>query len=256
MFFLMIAVTQIFSPVYAAQENAVSTSSPSFYKTGIYIGAFEGFGMMGGGINHVWDDRAFQTAQGFPPGFLTPFNAKKFDTKFVSEILLGGRYLCQNGFFPGIDVSISFANHRIQVPFLYPDAARNRPVEVTISNKYRIISSFVLGYVFQERFQVFAKLGIGIASFESKLFNPNEIPPNNFQITSTKYGVAPALGLEYAFNPSFSIVGSISYERYQNIDDKFLNVIRQPVPADPDNIASNKTAPSFFTQKIGLMFKF
>lgn len=239
-----------------AHVNMAALGAPSartsHYKSGVYLGVQEGLSYMSGRISDAWDpnDPLFNT---------TPHSSDKSvsNATLISEVMIGGRYLCASGFFPGAEIAFSFANHRLTNTFFFTEPnLGNLPglFNPTFERRSVIIPSLVLGWAFKNNFHVFAKFGLGISRFKTKVSvveNNNLHEIKSFSKNETKYSFAPSIGVEYALSPHFSIIGTLSYERYK--ESQLIS--RANTGGAPDDINRFRVKPSIFTQKIGLLIK-
>lgn len=227
-------------------------SRASHYKSEGYVGAQVGLSHMKARMSDVYDAVAI--------GSVRASNERSgSDTAFLSEILLGGRYLFSNGFFPGIEVAASFSKNRINHDLHFTDPGV--PVSVQINTKFErsnvIIPSLVLGWAFKNNFHVFAKFGVGISNFKTRVTAINDVfglitPRVEFSNNVTRYSFAPSVGLEYAISRYFSVIGSVNYEKYKEI--KFNQRDLVPLLGGGDtNVVTVK--PWILTSKIGLLFR-
>ena len=253
---------------------AANTAEPHF-RTGMYLGLMEGLsaGQTKMSENYRPDPRDIAAGA-------ENYNASKSISRsaFVSEVMVGGRYLMDNGFFPGFEVAASFANHKFENDFVFHDTALNNfnPLfpapavspagdnifRAAIKRRYSFVPSVVLGWAFSQQFNVFAKLGLGITKYDVRILNDTfdggvgfNTPYFRGSQGKTYYSFVPALGIEYSFNRYVSFVASASYEVGQK--PEFTNshlVEQQALPINDSNRLSGRV--SIFTQKIGLLFKF
>lgn len=242
---------------------AANTAEPHF-RTGMYLGLMEGLsaGQTKMSENYRPDPRDVGAVN---------YNASKSISRsaFVSEVMVGGRYLMDNGFFPGFEVAASFANHKFENDFVFSDAVLNPDpntdiniFSAAIKRRYSFVPSVVLGWAFNQQFNVFAKLGVGITKYDLRIINNTDDGGLGFNpgflrgsTGKTYYSFVPALGLEYSFNRYVSFVASVSFEVGQKPEFTKTHLTElQALPINDSNKLSGRV--SIFTQKIGLLFKF
>ncbi|MBX9696632.1 MAG: hypothetical protein K2X53_00945 [Alphaproteobacteria bacterium] len=249
------------SGLYAAD------SSEKHFRSGFYLGAMEGLSAGQAKMSESYKP----DARDIPPAGLAParFDATKSISRssFVSELLVGGRYLFENGFFPGFEIAASFANHKFENDFKFIDLSNTLSVapsnefifKAATKRRYSIVPSVVLGWTLSNQFNLFAKLGMGITKYDTRILNDlnDAINPGFLRGSTGKtyYSFVPALGLEYSFSRHVSFVASVSYEVGSKPEFTNSRLFQtNPIPMTDSNKLSTRV--SIFTQKIGLLVKF
>jgi hypothetical protein len=209
-------------------------------RDGGIIGVHAGYERMHGRIQNNF----IQTA---PAGLAQNVSQSggRHDNKAFGGILVGWRHIVDNAYSIGFDVAGDLTNGKVKQSFA-PNA--NLPLGVSFKRKYEIIPSLSVGRVFNPCWHGFIKVGLGISRFKTRLHNVNA--PQNFKSATTKYGVVPAIGLEYALSKAVSATGTVAYEYYPRVHRHFNNIV-------PGGVSTNKisTRPYFITAKLGLLFK-
>jgi hypothetical protein len=243
-----------FGAIFLSFENNLSAStstSPAFYKSGIYIGIANGFSMFKGKVKNVFDDEV-------NGGKHSEILANASDTRYVFELLLGARHLLKDNFILGIDISTSFAGHQFKMDFNHDNLSLGilppypLPMKLTVEKQYSIVPAITIGWIFNQRFQLYGKLGLSISSFKTTLDNTRNSDGQSYSKNVTKYGIAPTLGLEYALTPNISLTLSSTYEYYK----PFTIYYNRLVDLNNTDNGSNRLKLSVFTQKIGFIYKF
>lgn len=247
-------------------------SSEKHFRSGFYLGAMEGLSAGQAKMSESYRTDPRDSGPG-GTGIAASFNATKSISRasFVSEILVGGRHLFDNGFFPGFEVAASFANHKFENDFNFVDPTFTvNPLDpvgaftfkAATKRRYSIVPSVVLGWTLSHQFNLFAKLGMGITKYDTRILNDTNdggagTNPGFFRGSTGKtyYSFVPALGLEYSFSRHVSFVASVSYEVGSKPEFTKSNLfVTRPLPMQDSNKVSTRV--SIFTQKIGLLVKF
>jgi len=255
----------VLSLLVASSSLHAADSSEKHFRSGFYLGAMEGLS-----AGQAKMSESYKTdPRDVGAGAAANFNATKSISRasFVSELLVGGRYLFENGFFPGFEVAASFANHKFENDFNFIDPSftlspgtGNFTFKAATKRRYSIVPSVVLGWTISNQFNLFAKLGLGITKYDTRILNDldDNITNRGFLRGSTGktyYSFVPALGLEYSFSRHVSFVASVSYEVGSKPEcTKSQMFVTRPLPMQDSNKVSTRV--SIFTQKIGLLVKF
>lgn len=257
------------SLLVASSSLHAADSSGKHFRSGFYLGAMEGLSAGQAKMSESYKPDPRDVGAGVAANF----NATKSISRasFVSEILVGGRHLFDNGFFPGFEVAASFANHKFENDFNFVDPTFTlNPLDpvgaftfkAATKRRYSIVPSVVLGWTISNQFNLFAKLGMGITKYDTRILNDSNdggagTNPNFLRGSTGKtyYSFVPALGLEYSFSRHISFVASVSYEVGSKPEfTKSQMFITRPLPMLDSNKLSTRV--SIFTQKIGLLVKF
>lgn len=214
---------------------------PSLFATGFYGGAMVGWSHMRAKLKN-------QFVLTEPADFAqnTTLRKSKSSDSVVGELFLGGRYLFCDDLTAGLEVAGDLDNHSEKNTFEH-DLAR---FQVKFKHRFTLIPSLVVGKVFACNVHGFIKLGVGISRFKTDLFNLDD--QTSFKKNKTKYGFVPAVGLEYAVNHCISVLGTVSYEKYQQIKSNFSNVVLGPEFITSDTA---KVRPRFMATKLGVLIK-
>lgn len=259
------------SLLVASSSLHAADSSEKHFRSGFYLGAMEGLSAGQAKMSESYKPDPRDVAP--PAGVAANFNATKSISRasFVSELLVGGRYLFENGFFPGFEVAASFANHKFENDFSFIDPTFTlNPLDpvgaftfrAAAKRRYSIVPSIVLGWTIHKQFNLFAKLGMGITKYDTRILNDSNdqgalTNPGFLRGSTGKtyYSFVPALGLEYSFSRHVSFVASVSYEVGSKPEfTKSQMFVTRPLPMQDSNKVSTRV--SIFTQKIGLLVKF
>lgn len=242
----------LLSCLMAAAAVTTAHASEAHFKTGVYVGLAEGtsIGRPQFDMNYI-PDPIFG-------GSVQQASIKKTRASFFGEISMGGRYLYENGFFPGFEVGISVGSQNFHHDFNYNDplilpAPSDYSVKASLKNKFSITPSLVFGWVFAKQFNAFAKLGVNIARYKLGVANSFQ-PYPSMSKEKTLISFAPQLGLEYSFSRHISLFASLGATIGGNVKlDKegFFDI--GGVFNDHLKLTGRNTT---FTQKIGLLFKF
>lgn len=227
---------------YTRETVVETTTCPSekCYRDGGLLGLHIGYNRMHGRIQNQF----IQTA----PAALAQNNIQsggRHQNKVFGGILLGARHFSNDCYSVGFDVAGDLTNAKIKKTFV---ANNNIPLGVSFKQKYVIIPSLVVGKVFDPCWHGFVKVGLGISRFKTRLYNVNS--QLNFKSAKTKYGVVPAVGVEYAFSKAVSATGTVAYEYYPRIHRHFNNVVVGGAATDKIS-----TRPYCIKAKLGLIFK-
>jgi hypothetical protein len=168
----------------------------------------------------------------------------KTDNGVIGELLGGFRHFWPSGVNLGFDLALNMESTDVKRP-LFPGTL----LKVKLKRKFSIVPAITVGRVFQCRWNFFAKLGLGISNFESKV---NVVANGRgFKSTKTKLGVVPSMGLEYAINEYLSAIGTLTYEYYDKVPVTFTNVL---VTGDNDRQVPRRI--QYVAAKAGFIAKF
>ena len=238
--------------VLALGAPTVSSASTQHFKTGAYVGLTQGINLARTKFSTTY------TADPVQGGDDQRETKSVNNSAFSGEMSLGGRYLLNNGFFPGFEIAASFANDHIKRDFQFVDADLNLAPGYTLrtdlKRRYSIVPSVVLGWVVSEQFNVFAKLGVGISQYDLRLQQSTYEPLPSASLSKTKYSFVPSVGLEYSFSRFVSFVASLSCDIGGKINLEKKGLFDFGVPYNDK--ADLSVRANFFTQKIGLLIKF
>ena len=231
---------------YIPSVEAHQISYTRDIRSGFYAGMLSGWSKMHVKIDSLVDDGL---------GIITTERKTNSDSGVALDAFIGFRYLFNCGFMPGVDLTASLAPHDIETRFSHdqlfaPPLAKQ--LRVNINRKAAFIPGAVFGWVIREKFFIFCKVGIGISQFKTTVINPN---PNgeSFSQTKVKYGLVPSLGIEGSITKSFSILATVSYEKYPNVTHQVQDMLNI-VPGVTD-AAANRYGPSIISGKIGFVYK-
>ncbi|MGN6670299.1 MAG: hypothetical protein ACTHJ4_02005 [Candidatus Nucleicultricaceae bacterium] len=251
----------LLSCLIAATTVTTAHASEAHFKTGVYVGLAEGtsIGRPQFDTNYTPDS----TVTGNPlSGTPQHGSIKKTRASFFGEITFGGRYLYENGFFPGFEVGISVGSQNFNHDFhfnepdpFYLPAPGDYLVKASLKNKFSVTPSLVFGWVFAKQFNAFAKLGVNIARYKLDVAGLNYDPVfHSGSKEKTVISFAPQIGLEYSFSRHVSLFASLGAHIGGNVNlDKPGFFDLGVVFNDHLKLTGRNTT---FTQKVGLLFKF
>jgi hypothetical protein len=177
-------------------------------------------------------------------------SAMKTDNGFMGEILGGYRYFWSSGVNLGAELSASLDSTDLKRPLSPINQFSQRYlVNVKFRRTFAITPAITVGRVFQCRWNFFAKLGLGISRFETKL----NVPGTNVggKTHKTKLGVVPSMGMEYAINNCLSALETITYEYYDKVGTTFQNV-----PTNGTHVRLTPRRIQYVAAKAGFIAKF
>lgn len=221
----------------------------SHYKSGIYAGAQVGFG-------HLWGTQKGEYS--FSNGVADRQSNGSYnqgDRSFSGDLYGGGRYVASNGLTFGGEILGSYGKHTIQSTYVDGQTftgAGNSRVLMTLHNSWTVAPLVVVGYHFNSPVHLYGKLGPVISKFETKSSQAFERSRS-----TTKTGIAAALGVEYAFTSKLSANLSLNYERYPDVVSTVSNITATSVtPGVTETFINTSNGLQQFTPKIGLTYSF
>lgn len=229
--------------------SVLATSYPAFaknhYQTGFVAGGSIGYTAM---RNNVSKD-GFVALPNFLGASKNTENAKGF----LFSLDTGYRYLFAKDWLVALNLSVSkdFAKTKKTDVLV-----RTHNTTVETSRLFHVTPSLMIGKIFSERWMVFADFGLSISRFKLKGSTAGAAPLVAQKISKifTKVGFAPAIGLEYSVNQNLAVTTKFTYEYFGATQKEMGPMV------DPAVIAGTKyktkVKPSYFTGKIGLMYKF
>lgn len=226
----------------APKESVAGSDDAAYYTSGFLLGVHGGVNRVTGNFKAIFNDglnfdNSIQPASGCahrPMGFFGG--------------LLGYRYVFQNGFTLGIDVTGNYtASNELGATLFHAFATiRNR-----LKKKYAIIPSIKMGGIIFDRYHVYGGLGLAISRFTLSIDNIDA--PEFFSSKSfTKVGIVPSIGVEHAFTPWLYLSGELSYEAYKEVETMFGSEFAQGLPQATYN---SKIRPRVFAARLGLVLK-
>lgn len=141
-------------------------------------------------------------------------NRFKTDNGIIGELLFGYRLFWPSGVNLGVEVAGNLESTDLKRT-LFPGTFLN----VKFEREFSIVPAIVLGRTFQCNWNFFAKLGLGISRFETKIRSLQTGAGGKAH--KTKLGVVPSMGLEYAINRNLSAIGTLTYEYYERVGTHF-----------------------------------
>lgn len=170
--------------------------------------------------------------------------AVKTDNGIIGELLFGYRIFWNSGINLGFEVAGNLESTDLKRT-LNPGALIN----VKFERQYSIVPAIVLGRTFQCNWNYFAKVGLGISRFETKVSRLGG--GSTFKTHKTKLGIVPSMGLEYAINRNLSAIGTLTYEYYDKVGTHSSSVL-----VSGDNDANTAKKVQYVAAKFGFIAKF
>jgi hypothetical protein len=223
---------------HCPMEPPCLTDVPPCYmlhsRTGFYAGGQFGYNNMRGSFVNTLTINGISSAD---TGF-------KKNNNVIGELFVGARYLFGEDILLGLEVAADLDNNTLKKT-LNPNGAL---VKAKIERDYAIVPAITLGRIFQTRYQFFAKLGMGISRFTTKVSHLGL--QTSFSKHKTRIGVVPSLGLEYSFSRYLSAIGTLTYEFYDQVTVRGNNL------AGPNTADINKVKHvQYVAAKVGLLVK-
>lgn len=246
----MLKKTVLFGSLLAALGTTSTTlAHSSFYKSGFLAGAQVGVGLGSGRFNSTYNIN--------PAAAVSTSNATGTARKTgaIIGLLAGYRHILHKDFTLGLILEANFfANNEINKSLAH---FTNPPPAINVSNRlkktYSIVPTIALGKIFCGRWHASLGLGLSFARFKQQF---NVLPGTPISATgnnsTTKVGVVPSVGIEYAATPNVSFLGNVSYEIYSKVSKTFNNNNLGPAPAS----YTTSIKPKYLAFRLGAVYRF
>jgi opacity protein-like surface antigen len=231
-------------PLVSALAMIVPTSgntAGNLYKSGAYTGASIGYSHM---HTRVKDTIAIPIA----PNLDSDERGKAKAHGLYFDVFGGYRQFFENHYLIGFELGIGRNNNSDNKKF----ENNNFLITTRVKSKYKFMPALVFGKQLNERWLMFAKVGVSLARFEgARIRGIDGGIDVKEHFKKRKAGFMGSLGAEYAHNEKLSTIGSITYERFGAIK---CNYTATNTTVGEQNTGSFK--PSYVTAKIGLAYRF
>lgn len=216
-----------------ACPTAVPPCNDLYYKPcNFYAGGQAGW------LNMRGKFRDFLSSTGFGDKGL------KTNNGVIGELLFGYRYFWFSGINLGLELAANLESTHLK-KIVNPGILW----AVKFEREYSIVPAIMVGRVFECQWNFFAKVGLGISRFETKV--AVLATGNNFHSHKTELGVVPSMGMEYAINRELSVIGTLTYEYYYKVGTHFSNVL-----IAGDHGANTMKRIQYVATKVGFIAKF
>ena len=246
-----ISITSIIS-MAQAQDKHYSGHPTPYYKTGFYGGAALGYATDKLHDTFYYDNIASGGTQ-------QSITLNPTSHSVTGDLVIGGRILLNNGFMPGFDVTVSTIRSKWDIDFPFRDftSLGDPALHVKVEKSYTVTPALVLGAVLKEKYYLFTKLGVSIDRVKTTITDPQAGGGKNSQ-SEFLLGFSANVGLEYAFNDQWSIMGMVGYEitRDSEYESRSYQPVINGLSRVGRDIASHKIHTQTYTQKIGVIYKF
>ncbi|MGV8948741.1 MAG: outer membrane protein [Candidatus Paracaedibacter sp.] len=220
------------------------------FKSGFLAGAHVGISSGSGKFNSTFNINPVA------PVNSSSANGTARKTALLMGFFGGYRQVLHEGYTVGFNIEANFFNN----DELSKKIAHfsNPPPSIDINNRlkrsFNVIPSVSLGRVFCGRWHASLGLGLAITKFKQQI-NITSAPlrPLSANVSGTKLGFVPSVGLEYAATQNISLTGNISYEIYKKLNNSF-NVDATGAPA-PSSYTSS-ISPKYLMFKVGATYRF
>lgn len=235
-------------PAPAPAPMPAPTPEPTrFFNNGFYAGGQIGYSFMHGVMRNF-----LHTTTGATDNVFSKKSASS--NKFIGEILLGYRHYLPSSsdVMMGLELAANWDGHKLSKTFneRLRNAASNIFYSVRLRKEFSFVPAVTIGYTFCPKWMVFAKLGVAITRFKERI-NFNNVTSGSKSFT--KAGVAPSLGLEYAYTKHVSFLGTVSYEAYPALNKKFTGI----QVGQPNSFLHTKVKrPYLISVKVGALYRF
>jgi opacity protein-like surface antigen len=219
-------------------EGCHCPATSQFYKSGFYGGLQVGLqGMRTKMIN------SHLTAAGVVDG---TGRKEKTKTGFIGDMFVGVRVVLNNCWVTGLEVGgVINTNETNQNLTLKLTGVPNRHFHVKAKREYGIIPSLMVGHIFWDRHMAYMRAGIAFSHFKSKAHDVEL--SNNYDKASTKIGIAPVAGLEFAFSSSMSARLEVGAE--------FYGKLKKQLKLKAGDYIRTKNRSNLYHAKIGVVVK-
>ncbi len=231
-----------------------SNANNAFFKSGFVAGAAIGYSKMGGKIKNESNEQAFNPA---PLSNVTNFtNSNINSSSLIGSLFAGYRHITESGFVLGCNLGLSVDGNSKKIS----GKNNNTTFNTKLTRQFQITPAFLIGKTLAERWMIFTELGLSISRFKLKSTSTDTRPAPNATIHTnksfTRVGFAPAIGTEYAINQNLAVMGKLTYEYFGNMKKNIGNTDVTPgaIQFKTDNNVHVRT--SYFTAKVGVLYKF